>query len=197
VRHSPTIAMPPAPRPLVRSAVAPVLETKILEDLAVEYGIAIPRPKPLLIAVEPRADVTRATRATVDAWTRENIRLITSINAKYFDELSVLLDEAAAKGWPSDRLAKLIADRYGVLMSNARRIARDQTGKLHGEIAKERQIAAGYTTYVWQTQEDDRVRDTHVHLNGKIMRWDTPHPTEGYPGQAIMCRCIAVQHGRE
>jgi len=54
----------------------------------------------------------------------------------------------------------------------ARLIARDQIGKLNGELTKQRQESIGVEWYVWHTVLDERVRESHAALDGKICRWD-------------------------
>ena len=86
----------------------------------------------------------------------------------------------------------------------ARLIARDQTSKLTGTLNRVRQEAIGVEEYVWRTVQDRRVvgnptgeypigNDKHMdhyHREGKRFRWNQP-PPDGFPGQAIQCRCWA------
>lgn len=44
--------------------------------------------------------------------------------------------------------------------------------------------------YIWRTQTDGRVRDSHAANNGKIFAWNTTVPT-GHPGEDWGCRCWA------
>lgn len=195
VAHNPTIVMPSTPSPLHRASYDVPVFPEVPPELMAEFGA--PARVRVPVTASPRAAARQITKSTVDVWVRENVALVTSIETKYFDDLSSLIRDAAQKGMRNEKLARLIEDRYGVLQSSARRIARDQIGKLSGEISRQRQIAAGFTTYVWQSVEDQRVRDLHEHLNGKVMRWDTPHITEGFPGWPIQCRCVALPHGRD
>ncbi len=74
--------------------------------------------------------------------------------------------------------------------NHAALIARDQVSKLNGQLNRARQTAAGITSFVWETREDDRVRPEHRELQGRTFTWD-----EGaggvYPGEPIQCRCWA------
>ena len=45
-------------------------------------------------------------------------------------------------------------------------------------------------TYIWRTQQDDRVRPRHADREGKLYRWDSP-PSGGSPGEDYNCRCFA------
>lgn len=44
--------------------------------------------------------------------------------------------------------------------------------------------------YVWRTAGDTRVREGHVHREGKVFRWSEP-PEGGHPGTEPNCRCWA------
>lgn len=84
-------------------------------------------------------------------------------------------------------------------------MARELTAKTHSAISKEQQRQAGIEKYEWRTSEDERVvgnpsglypkptleHGNHYKRNRKIFRWDKP-PSDGHPGEAVGCRCIAV-----
>ena len=36
--------------------------------------------------------------------------------------------------------------------------------------------------YIWRCQSDDKVRETHCELDGKVFSWDNP-PEVGHPGE--------------
>ena len=132
----------------------------------------------------------KAIEQVVAGFVRENVDLIKTVPERYFAQLSELVARAGAGGLRHDEMAKLIAERFDVAKSNAERIARDQVGKLYGQINQARQVAAGVTRFVWRTSRDARVRDEHDALDGESFAWDSP-PAEGIPGEAINCRCGA------
>ena len=53
-----------------------------------------------------------------------------------------------------------------------------------------RQQAVGCETYIWRSQDDDRVRASHAKYDDQEFPYSRP-PSDGYPGQAYGCRCIA------
>lgn len=67
---------------------------------------------------------------------------------------------------------------------------------LTGFLNQAQQKAMGIEFYVWQTQNDPRVRGSHAEREGKIFRWDTP-PEGGHPTQDFGCRCYARPLGIE
>ena len=70
-------------------------------------------------------------------------------------------------------------------------IARDQTGKLYGQINSDRQRNLGVTRFVWRTSNDERVREDHAILEGQVFEYPQGAPSEGIPGEPIQCRCYA------
>lgn len=126
----------------------------------------------------------------VSGFVRENVALIKTVPERYFGKLRELVQDHGESGMRAETMTKEIARRFEVSLSDARRIANDQVGKLYGQINRERQTAAGVTRFIWRTSGDERVRDEHQHLNGESFEWDSP-PAEGIPGEAINCRCGA------
>ena len=67
---------------------------------------------------------------------------------------------------------------------------------LFGYLNQAQQIAMQIEYYVWNTQQDARVRGAHSERDGKIFRWDDP-PEGGHPSQDFGCRCYARALGIE
>lgn len=49
------------------------------------------------------------------------------------------------------------------------------------------------THYIWRTEGDERVRDSHAQNDGEIFAWNEK-PSTGHPGEAANCRCWAVPY---
>lgn len=81
---------------------------------------------------------------------------------------------------------------YKTSLYNVRRIARDQTQKMYGELNHARQIQVGIRRYEWQSSLDERVRPSHIEKSGVIFEWDHPPEDTGHPGDDIQCRCVAL-----
>ena len=120
----------------------------------------------------------------------ENVRLITSISERYFSEVEGLVSAGLRRGTRPEQLGKEIAQRFEVSQSRGRLIARDQVGKLHGQLNELRQVELGLTHYFWRTAKDERVRSEHEEREGERFAWDEP-PEDGHPGEPISCRCFA------
>ena len=59
-----------------------------------------------------------------------------------------------------------------------------------GLINQLRQQDLGIERYIWRSQDDAKVRDSHAEYDDQVFRWDEP-PAGGHPGQAHNCRCFA------
>lgn len=136
----------------------------------------------------------------------DNVALIKSIphelNNQILSKFNTIFQE---KGFDQQALVKELEGRFKVANNRARFIARDQTGKIIGQLNQARQTDLGINSYTWQTSEDERVVGTHGgaypdgtpgHMdhfsrNGKTFLWSVP-PGDGHPGQAFNCRCVAI-----
>lgn len=59
-----------------------------------------------------------------------------------------------------------------------------------GLINQLRQEDLGIEQYIWRSQDDAKVRDSHAAYDDRVFRWDSP-PEGGHPGEAHNCRCFA------
>lgn len=59
-----------------------------------------------------------------------------------------------------------------------------------GLINQLRQETLGIEQYIWRSQDDAKVRDSHAAYDNRMFRWDEP-PEGGHPGEAHNCRCYA------
>lgn len=128
---------------------------------------------------------------------QQNVALIKDIS----DETASKIQQAIYSGTRAGRSAQEIADRIfkdtgeglGIMQKahrRAERIARDQIGKLNGQLTRARQTAMGISRYRWRTMLDNRVRIEHIKREGRIFSWDKP-PADGHPGEPPYCRCYA------
>ena len=80
------------------------------------------------------------------------------------------------------------------IRNGAKLIASDQSNKLGTTLNHILQKDAGIERYTWSTSADERVRQRHVHLNGKKYKWGEYTGAEDglAPGLPIRCRCVAI-----
>ncbi|WP_122425151.1 phage minor head protein [Pseudomonas viridiflava] len=133
---------------------------------------------------------------------QQNAQLIKSIPAKYLDEVQTLVMANMRSGMRPGFIEKALQEQFGVSQRRAKVIARDQTGKINGELAEKQQIGAGFEYFQWIDSDDRRVRHRHSEIANKvtaygkgIYRWDDlPLSDSGVPikpGSDYQCRCIA------
>lgn len=128
--------------------------------------------------------------ATLRAWVERNVSLIQSIDSRYLDDVQGVLLTAQTTGTQTRALQEQLRERFSVSASRAELIARDQLGKLNGQINEGRSRQLGVKRYRWSTSGDERVRRSHEALDGKVFSWDAP-PAVGHPGTDFQCRCSA------
>lgn len=127
--------------------------------------------------------------AMVNHFISENTSLITTIPSDMLSHVDRLMQRGITSGMPVEQLRGEIVGRFDISVRHARVIARDQVGKLFGQINRVRQRALGVDDFIWETAGDERVRDEHIVLNGKRFSWAEGAPVEGMPGEPIQCRC--------
>lgn len=137
-----------------------------------------------LVAVEP------VVVEKLDGFAAENVDLIVTVSDRYFDRIRLDVLEAFETGMRPETMAESFVERMGMSENDAMRIARDQIGKLNGQLNMERQKGMGVTGYTWRGVRDNRERDEHVEREGEHFTWDNP-PPDGHPGEPIQCRCYA------
>lgn len=133
-------------------------------------------------------------QAEVSRWTSQNVALIKTVPQTFFADIERRLVDGLHSGERWENLADMLEERMGVAESRANLIARDQVGKLFGQLNEKRQTELGVTGYVWRTVHDNRVRELHEDRDGQHFDWNDPPeetPDDGHPGTPIQCRCYA------
>jgi SPP1 gp7 family putative phage head morphogenesis protein len=128
--------------------------------------------------------------AAMRVWEAENIALIKSIPQQALSRLQGQIVEAVRTGQTLKQITDNIRNEFGVTDRRAQLIARDQVGKLNGQLTQQRQQDQGIDSYKWRGILDVRERPEHVAREGHVYAWNKP-PADGHPGQPIRCRCTA------
>lgn len=196
------------PEPLldvVRELRSRWLDDKIFESLAREFVRASDRT--LRSRFERSVGVDAFDNTIVSdflaAAVRENIKLIKGMVSNSLDDVAVQIESNIRAGKRSKDVIADIEKRLKVSRSRAKLIARDQTNKLAGGLARTRQQGAGFSHFKWVTSKDIAVRDRHTEISKQdagfgpgVYAWsDLPRSDKGepiYPGSEIQCRCIAA-----
>ena len=144
-----------------------------------------------------------------NSWAEDNYTLITSNAKNYVSKINTLTEQAIVNGLSSAKLKEEIKKATNSLSDkHCKLLARDQMGKLNGQINQAQMQEVGLDLYVWSTSMDDRVRDSHSIMEGLLCRWDDASvcsydngkswvsrpagAVELHPGQDIQCRCVAL-----
>jgi hypothetical protein len=147
-------------------------------------------------------------------WKRTNYELLRGQMLSYIQGVNAATEQAITTGASVATLTKqIMALDEKITKGKTNFIARDQIGKLNGEITQRRMEAAGLTMYVWETTGDERVRDSHANIDEALCRWDdsSVYSDDGgktwidrpaswvqlHPGQDYQCRCCALSYWNE
>ncbi len=133
---------------------------------------------------EDHEAITDDIRKTVET----SVAKIKGIRAGLREDLTNTITDAFARGDRPTEVAKKIRKRWRVSESRIVFIVQNEIGNLNAAANKIRQTSVGVTHYFWETSKDERVRPSHVELQGKRFAWTAP-PSVGHPGEDFRCRC--------
>ncbi len=182
---------------IARAKMSETIKADDVERLARKFAVRTATHQRIQLGNQVRAalgaDVflqDRALRPLTEAFVDANVGLVTNIGDKLASDLEATAMRALQTGQLHGDLAEELQAKFGFAEDRTKLIARDQIGKMYGQINSARQREIGVTRFVWRTVKDERVRDAHAELDGEIFSYDDP-PEEGLPGEPINCRCFA------
>ena len=115
----------------------------------------------------------------------ENAQLIRTVPEKMATEFSRMSAENQYAGKRPDQLLQIFKEKAPHLTDvEARRIARTETGKAATALIEARAEKLGLGLYIWRTAKDQRVRDSHLYMDGVICAWNDPPNPEKLSGQS-------------
>ena len=141
-----------------------------------------------------------AIKNIVDA----NSQLIKTVPHNLAERFSRMAMESQYAGKRPDELLEIFKQMAPHLTDvEARRIARTESAKAATALVQARCDAFGLGLYIWDTVDDERVRDSHKEMEGVICAWnDPPNPeklageknTYGnyHPAGIFNCRCVPL-----
>ena len=143
-------------------------------------------------------EAEKALGPVTEAFVAENVSLIKSVPADLMDDLERTVLRDVRAGLRVEVIQKNLVERFGVSESRAALIARDQVGKLNGQLTRHRHQNVGINSYEWSTSNDERVRKRHDELDGTTQDYNNPPIVDkrtgrtGNPGDDYQCRCNAI-----
>jgi SPP1 gp7 family putative phage head morphogenesis protein len=179
---------------------ARAVKAESIVPIATKYGAATSDFQRAQLAKQARAAVSidvrklsgldRKVPEQISKFAETNAQLIVGLGQRMAEDIAEIVEDGVVAGSRWETIAGRLARAGQVIESRAALIARDQVGKLLGDINKQRQVNLGVSRYVWRTVRDNRVREEHEALDGDSFEWGSP-PSEGHPGEAVNCRCYA------
>jgi SPP1 gp7 family putative phage head morphogenesis protein len=128
-------------------------------------------------------------KQTVEKWAKENVERITTLGKDQIASLDDVVQKAVQRGQTMTEVRKAIQAKNTEFTTwRAKLLARDQTGKLNGSLARTRSTSAGVSKYVWRGVLDQRERPAHISMEGSVRDWETGGII---PGEEILCRCTS------
>lgn len=139
----------------------------------------------------------------------QNTALIKSIKDEYKEKVSKLIRDNVLSGERPSNIVTQVKDIGGVTKNRAAFIARDQTAKINSDLVQIRSETLGSDTYVWSGSMDERERQSHKVMEGKLCKWSDPTVysdddgktwkkrsaiggEEVNVGKSYNCRCVAI-----
>jgi SPP1 gp7 family putative phage head morphogenesis protein len=160
----------------------------------IEHGF---RKSAEALAIEPELSQFSKDRLAADY--NKNIKLyINDFSKQSVQSLREAVEENAMQGYRFDRLKDVIKQRYGVTANKAKFLARQETSLFMSKYRHQRFSQGGVKQYKWSTAHDERVRDSHKRLDGRVFQYDDPPITDratgakNAPGEDYNCRCLDI-----
>ena len=164
------------PLPLMREAVV-----KDLWSVGVQPNITPRMDKAL------RRDYTQSTKLDIVNWQPEQMQRLREM----VQRIQTTGDNSSIKA--------LIQSEWNTSAAKAKFLARQETGLFFEAFGREGAKSAGVRRYRWSTSHDARVRDSHKHLDGRIVDLNGPGEIvdektgrRAHAGADYNCRCAKI-----
>lgn len=138
--------------------------------------------------------------AAVNQKVLDNARYIKTLPLNIAEQVTDFTKSQAYKGIRASEIAKEIqykVDSYS--KARADLIARTEASKAMTALTEARARDVGVNWYQWRTADDARVRNSHSHMEGVLVKWDDPPSPERLAGERSVgnynagnvfnCRC--------
>jgi SPP1 gp7 family putative phage head morphogenesis protein len=125
----------------------------------------------------------------LESFIEEHQKLIKALQREHLDKIALAIKRGIREGRLEKDLVQEIRSVTEMSKRRSRLIARNAPLQYSGALTKHHQITSGIKKYRWQTSHDERVRESHRKLDGKVFDWNSPGP---YPRNEVNCRCDAI-----
>lgn len=122
---------------------------------------------------------------TVDMKIQENAHYIKTIPLNVAEHITQYVKTEAYKSLRASEIAKALEDKLeSYTKARADLIARTEASKAMTALTEARSRDLGVNWYQWRTADDGkRVRNSHRHMEGVLVRWDDPPSPESLVGE--------------
>lgn len=144
-----------------------------------------------------------------ETWEQNFMTLCRSTTDEMKKKISSIVSDAVMNGNNIADTRKQIEETVASFSrTKANLIARTETAKLNTAINKAQMEEAGVEYYEWACMMDERSRDSHEKMDGKICPWSNPNKVYNkdtgkledrpnsavhlHPGEDFNCRCVAL-----
>lgn len=147
-------------------------------------------------------DVRTSMKRTIELLKIQNAGLIRTLPSDVAEKVVRDIQDDALKGLRASEIARNIrkyTDQH--TRASARLIARTEVSKTQSAITQARSEMLNIDWYVWRTEEDQRVRESHKIMNDVLVAWRSPPSPERLVGEENVgnyhagniwnCRCYA------
>ena len=122
--------------------------------------------------------------AEVNRLVQRNATLIKSLPLHLAEEAAQYTYDRNLSGVRHERIAEELKEKFPELTkARANLIARTEAAKANATLTEVRSRMLGIPAYIWRTSRDERVRDSHRHMEGVIIFWDDPPDPEKLIGK--------------
>lgn len=185
----------------LKNKVTTIFENKVVTRVAKRFVNTINRTQSNNLSKQ--MGVHGINVSDVEPWLNEfvnehvenNVSFIKNLQVEMYKRIEQIVKESLEQGLTQKQIAKKIMEQTGIMESRAKFLAVDQSGSILGQITKKRHEQLGISRFQWDTSGDERVRETHKELDGKIFSYDDPPEVNGrkvLPGEDYRCRCVAI-----
>ena len=139
------------------------------------------------VAKQFSEEYTDSIKFNIKKWTPEDIT-----------KMREVVGQMALDGKSQITIRDYIEQRFKVSQSKAKFLARNESKLAITEYLKAKYQDEGSQEFQWVANLDERVREDHKELNGKVFRYDDPPIIDkktgrrGLPGEDYGCRCTFI-----
>ncbi|UPW82334.1 minor capsid protein [Lysinibacillus sp. Ag94] len=126
---------------------------------------------------------------------KDNVGYIKTIHEDYFTSIEKAVYDGVKKGSSIKQIREQLMKEVDISKNKAQFIAVDQAGTILGQMTAQRHQNIGIEKFTWYDSADERVRDSHKRLSGKVFSYEDPPTVNGrvvLPGEDYRCRCVAI-----